>query len=97
MGQRLNINHIGGFFMGGPPPIDLPPSTDADILIFHDFEWKTRQNILKNKYKSISAVPIDSKFYGESESDSPWIDLYSKIMSFHKKHDVEMGVSGANI
>ena len=35
--------------------------------------------------KLISAVPIGSKFYGEFESDDPRIDLYNKIISFHKK------------
>ena len=35
-------------------------------------------NILKNHKKSISPVPIDSKFYGENESDNQNIDLYKK-------------------
>ena len=43
---------------------------------------------------SISAVPIDSKFYGEFESDSPRIDLYSKNMSFEKKTMSKCGSQG---
>ena len=55
------------------------------------FAWKKCIK-LKKSSKSIPAVPIDSKFYGGFESDSPRIDLYSKIISVVEKNGVEMGV-----
>ena len=33
----------------------------------------------------MSSVPIDSKFYGEFDSDNEIIDLYRKTMSFDEK------------
>ena len=51
-------------------------------------------NKIEKVIKSISAVPIDSKFYGEFESDSPRIDLYSKIIVFDKKTGSKWGSPG---
>ena len=42
--------------------------------------------------KNISPVPIDSKFYGQKESDNQIIDLYKKIMIFNKKTMSKWGV-----
>ena len=47
--------------------------------------------IENNHKKTISAVPIDSEFYGEFESDSPMIDLYSKIISADEKTKSKSG------
>ena len=57
------------------------------------FAWKKCIKLEKSR-KSISAVPIDSRFYGEFESDSPRIDLYSKIISFDKNRDQNGGSPG---
>ena len=40
---------------------------------------------MSSKEQSISPVPLIMKFHGESDSDSPWVDLYRKIISFDKK------------
>ena len=61
---------------------------------FHrHFDWKQMIK-LKKSYKSISPVPVDSKFYGEFDSDNQDIDLYSKTISFDEKTMSKSGSMG---
>ena len=57
-------------------------------MVLHKFQphFDLKKNMkLKKSQKSISAVPIDSKFYGEFESENPRIGLYRKVISFDEK------------
>ena len=50
---------------------------------------------MSKSIKSISPVPIDSKFYGEKESDNQIIDLYRKIMIFDQNSTENRGPTEA--
>ena len=54
-------------------------------------EWKKHK--IEKTIKSISAVPIGSKFYGEFESDNQNIDLYRKTMIFDEKMRLKIVIS----